>query len=162
MYSQMMMRCERAPPSSAYCRPVDHPLAAFFCCGTTAVLLEGVSTHVSPLFQPWGCFTRSSLRRPLFHSLISSRSSPLAPCLFARFLFFSLELGFVKFVIASVPQLFGDDAWGAQVRAWCIERGWALVWSLGASLSSSSSSSSSLSSPCAAAARSQQHCPSLE
>ena len=39
--------------------------------------------------------------------------------------------GYVKFVVASLPALFGDLEWGAKVQQWCIQRGWTLLWSLG-------------------------------
>lgn len=39
--------------------------------------------------------------------------------------------GYVKFVVASLPALFGDLAWGVKVQQWCIQRGWTLLWSLG-------------------------------
>ena len=39
----------------------------------------------------------------------------------------------VHFLIGSFPALFGSDL-GTKLRAWCVQRGWVLLWSLGLNL----------------------------
>lgn len=39
----------------------------------------------------------------------------------------------VKFLLGSFPSLFGTRL-GRQLQAWCVERGWVLLWSLGLNL----------------------------
>ena len=41
----------------------------------------------------------------------------------------------VKFLIGSFPKLFGTRA-GVELQKWCMQRGWALVWTLGLNLGS--------------------------